>query len=114
MSSFLARHRSSVDDDVLASPEYCLNVFFVPVAANRERSADAVVRFIPPAEVTPEMKDQLSDIGVVEKRRIIPVASAGLVAAGRGREPRVRAAVVPLHDGHPHKMLEVLQGKAVF
>ena len=79
VSNFLASHRTGVDDDVLTSPEYCLRIFFIPVTANRERSADAVVRFVPPDKVTPEMEKQLSNIGVVTKRRITPVASADLL-----------------------------------
>ena len=79
VSSFLASHRAGVDDDVLASPEYCLRIFFVPIAANRERSADAVVHFVPPDKVTPELEQLLSNIGVVTKRRITPVASADLL-----------------------------------
>ena len=79
VTSFLASHRTGVDDDVLTSPEYCLGIFFVPISANRERSADAVVRFVPPDEVTPELEQQLSNIAVVTKRRITPVASADLL-----------------------------------
>ena len=79
VSSFLASHRAGVDDDVLASPEYCLRIFFVPVTANRERSADAVVHFVPPDKVTRELEQLLSNIGVVTKRRITPVASADLL-----------------------------------
>ena len=79
VSSYLASHRASVDEDVLVSPEYCLRIFFVPVTANRDRSADAVVHFVPPDKVTPELEQQLSNIGVVTKRRITPVASADLL-----------------------------------
>ncbi len=79
VADYLARHRADVADDVLASPEYCLQIFFVPIAANRERSADAVVRFIPPDEVTPEMEKELSKTGVVTKRRVTPVVSADLL-----------------------------------
>src|SRR5712692_5547029 len=43
---FLSRHRQEVPAEVLRSPEYALQLFFVPVAANRERSADAIVRFL--------------------------------------------------------------------
>ncbi len=79
VSSFLTRHRQAVDKDVLASPEYCLRIFFIPVTANRERSADAVVNFIRPDQVTPELEKELSNIGVVTKRRITPVVSADLL-----------------------------------
>lgn len=79
VSSYLASHRAGVDDDVLASPEYCLRIFFVPVTANRERSADAVVHFVPPDKVTPNLEQELSNIGVVTKRRVTPVASADLL-----------------------------------
>ena len=79
VTSFLTSYRAGVDDDVLASPEYCLRIFFVPITANRERSADTVVHFIPPDKVTPELEQQLSNIRVVTKRRITPVASADLL-----------------------------------
>ena len=79
VAEFLAGHRVDLDDDVLESPRYCLQIFFVPVTANRERSADAVVRFVPPEKVTPEIEEQLAKMGVVTKRRITPVASADLL-----------------------------------
>ena len=79
VSEFLAQHRAGVDEEVLASPQYCLQVFFVPVAANRERSADSVVRFVPPDKVTPELEAQLTNTTVVTKRKITPVVSAGLL-----------------------------------
>ena len=79
VAEFLARHRADLDDDILESPRYCLQIFFVPVTANRERSADAVVRFVPPERVTPEIEEQLSKMGIVTKRRITPVASADLL-----------------------------------
>lgn len=78
VSDFLAQHRAGVDDEVLASPKYCLQIFFVPVTANRERSADAVVRFVPPGTVTPELEAELARMGVVTKRRTTPVASDDL------------------------------------
>ncbi len=79
VSDFLARHRAGVDDEVLTSPKYCLQVFFVPVTANRERSADAVVRFVPPGTATPGLEAELAKLGVVTKRKITPVASADLL-----------------------------------
>ena len=75
---FLAGHRANLDDDILKSPDYCLQIFFVAVTANRERSADSVVRFVRPDQVTPEIAEQLAKIGVVTKRRITPVASGDL------------------------------------
>lgn len=79
VSEFLAQHRAGVDDDVLADPRYCLQIFLVPVTANRERSADAVVRFVPPGTATPELQAELAKLGVVTKRKITPVASADLL-----------------------------------
>ncbi len=49
------------------------------MTANRERSADSVVRFVKPDQVTPEMAEQLAEIGVVTKRKITPVASGDLL-----------------------------------
>ena len=54
ISDFLARHRHEVPDDVLRSPEYALRVFFVPVAANRQRPDDVLVNFVS-AEKYPEL-----------------------------------------------------------
>ena len=112
VADYLARHRAGVDDDVLTSPEYCLQIFFLPIAANRERSADAVVRFVPPDKVTPELEKQLSKTGVVAKRRITPVASADLLRPDGGGESCGRTIAIPLYDGHPHTMLEALRGTA--
>ena len=82
VADYLAQHRAGVDDEVLASPKYCFQIFFVPVTANRERSADAVVRFVPPGKVTPELEAELAKMGVVTKRRITPVASGDLFRPG--------------------------------
>ncbi len=76
---FLARHRAELDEDILKSSDYCLQIFFVAVTANRERSADSVVRFVRPDQVTPEIADQLAEIGVATKRKITPVASDDLL-----------------------------------
>ena len=50
-----------------------------PVSANRERSADAVVRFVPLDKVTPDLEAQLVTTTVVTKRRFTPVASGDLL-----------------------------------
>ncbi len=78
VNDFLTEHRSRQDDEVLDSPDYCLQIFFVPVTANRERSADSVVRFVPLGAVTPELEAELAKTTVVPKRRITPVASDDL------------------------------------
>lgn len=75
VSAYLADHRRSVPDDVLQNPDYCLQIFLKPVTANRERSADAVLRFLPlgqPEEILPQLD-------VVTKRKVTPVASADLL-----------------------------------
>ena len=54
-------------------------IFFVPVAANRERSADAVVRFIRPGTITPEVEEALEQLAVVAKPKRVPVASDDLL-----------------------------------
>ncbi len=78
VNDYLTQHRSRQDDEVLDSPEYCLQIFFVPVAANREGSADSVVRFVPLGGVTPELEAELAKTTVVAKRRVTPVASHDL------------------------------------
>ncbi len=79
VSDYLTRHRSRQTDEVLVSPDYCLQIFFVPVTANRERSADSVVRFVPLDGVTPELEAELQKTTVVTKRRMTPVASGDLL-----------------------------------
>ncbi|MFN3254412.1 MAG: DUF3644 domain-containing protein [Ilumatobacter sp.] len=79
VSSFLAQHRHDVPEEVLESAEYCLRIFLVPVTANHEHSADAAVHFVPMDKVTPAMKEELQQLGVVTKRRRTPVASADLL-----------------------------------
>ena len=79
IEQYLARHRAEQDNDVLASPKYCRRIFFIHATANRERSADAVVHFISPDEVTPELEAELAQIGVVTRQRITPVASGDLL-----------------------------------
>ncbi len=64
---------------MLRSSEYAMPIFFVPVAANQERSADAVVRFIRPGEVTPEVEEALEQLAVVAKPKRVPVASDDLL-----------------------------------
>ncbi|HJQ94231.1 MAG TPA: DUF3644 domain-containing protein [Acidimicrobiia bacterium] len=80
---FLSRHRREVPDEVLRSPEYALPIFFVPVTANRERSAEAVVRFVRPGEVTEKLEDALQQIAVVTKPKRISVASHDLMRPGQ-------------------------------
>lgn len=79
VQDFLARHRLEVDDDVLRSPEYALQIFFVPVTANRERSADAVVQFIRPGAVSSEIEAALQQIAVVTKPKRVAVVSDDLL-----------------------------------
>ncbi len=79
VQEYLRRHRQQVDEDVLRSSEYALPIFFVPVAANRERSADAVVRFIPPGAVTSEVKEALQQLAIVTKPKRVAVTSADLL-----------------------------------
>lgn len=82
VSDFLARHRSEVPDDVLTSPEYALRIFFVPVAANRERTADAVVHFIT-RDAYPNLVDEVErQVAVVDKPKQVPVASGDLLRPG--------------------------------
>ena len=82
VADYLARHRAELDDEILASPKYCLRIFFVPVTANRERSADAVVQFVRPGTVPPEVEALLANTSVVTKRKITPVASGDLLKPG--------------------------------
>ena len=79
VQAYLRRHREQVDEDVLRSSEYAMPIFFVPVAANRERSADAVVRFIRPGALTPEVEEALEQLAVVAKPKRVPVASDDLL-----------------------------------
>lgn len=79
VQTFLAQHRKEVPEDVLRSPEYALQIFFVPVTANRDRSADAVVHFVRPGELTAELEETLQDLAVVDKPKRVAVASDDLL-----------------------------------
>jgi hypothetical protein len=79
VQTFLAQHRKEVSDEVLRSPEYALQIFFVPVTANRDRSADAVVHFVRPGDVTDDLEEKLQDLAVVSKPRRVAVASDDLL-----------------------------------
>lgn len=78
VQDFLNRHREQVSDEVLCSPEYALRIFFVPITANRERSADAVSRFVKPGTTPPEVEKALQRLAVVTKPKQVPVASGDL------------------------------------
>lgn len=113
VQDFLCRHREEQPDDILRSPEYALQVFFVPVTANHERSADALVQFVKPGELTPELEDALQQrLAVVTKPKKVAVASGDLLRVKEGRQPHGRAAAVPVHDGHPPKGVEGLPGSS--
>lgn len=75
---FLNRHRQEVPTEVLRSHEYALPIFFVPVAANRERSADAVVHFVRPGQVSKEIEKALQHLAVVPKPKLVPVVGENL------------------------------------
>jgi len=77
--NFLTAHREEIADDVLRSPEYSLQIFFVPVTANRERSADVVARFFRPGEVPDHLTEGLRELNVVTKPKRVPVASGDLL-----------------------------------
>lgn len=79
--NYMSRHREDVPEDVIRSPQYCLQIYFVPVSANRERSADAVVRFLKPGAVPDEILASLDQLTVVEKPRRVAVASGDLLRA---------------------------------
>ena len=112
VTSFLASHRAGVDDDVLASPEYCLRIFFVPIAANRERSADALVHFVPHGQGHTRVRAITLEHRGRDKATYHPRRVRRPAHPDRGRQPRRRAPAVPLHDRHPHQVLEVLHRPA--
>jgi hypothetical protein len=76
---FLNGHRLELPEEIVRSSEYALQVFFVPVAANRERAADAVVHFLRPEEVPEALAEELQQIAVVTKPRRVAVASGDLL-----------------------------------
>lgn len=79
VQTFLAHHRKEVPEEVLRSPEYALQIFFVPVTANRDRSADAVVQFVRPGQLTAEVEATLQHLAVVDKPKRVAVASGDLL-----------------------------------
>lgn len=80
--NYLCRHREDVDEDVLRSHEYALQVYFVPVTANRDRQADTMVRFFPPGTVPPHIEEGLRQTSVVTKPKVVPVSSHDLFLPG--------------------------------
>jgi hypothetical protein len=78
IQDFLNRHREEVSDEVLRSPEYALRIFFVPITANRQRSADAVTRFVKPGTVPTEVERAIQGLAVVTKPKQVPVESGDL------------------------------------
>jgi hypothetical protein len=79
VQDYLCRHRDEVSDEVLRSPEYALQIFFVPVTANRENPADATVTFIRPGDVSEELEAALQQLTVVTKPKRVAVASGDLL-----------------------------------
>lgn len=79
IQAYLTQHRQDLPEAVLRSPEYALQIFFVPVSANRQRSADATVQFLRPEEVTPEIERLLKKVTVVTKPKRVAVASGDLL-----------------------------------
>ena len=76
---FLDRHRKDLPEDIVRNSEYALQIFFVPVAANRKRAAEAVVRFVNPGALTPELEEMLQQMAVVTKPKRVAVASDDLM-----------------------------------
>lgn len=77
--AYLQKHRDDLPDEVIRDPAYSMRVFFVPITANRERQADAVVNFIKPGTTTPELEKALAGMAVVQKPRRVAVASDHLL-----------------------------------
>jgi Protein of unknown function (DUF3644) len=82
VTDYLARHRAGVPEDVLRSSDYALRIYFVPVAANHERSADAAVHFVSRSEYPELVAEFERQIAVVDRPRQIAVASADLFRPG--------------------------------
>lgn len=76
---FLDRHRKDLPEDIVRNSEYAMQIFFVPVAANRERSAEAVVRFVKPGALTPELEEALQQMAVVTKPKRVAVVADDLM-----------------------------------
>jgi hypothetical protein len=77
---FLARHREDLPEEIVRSTEYALQVFFVPVAANKERAADALVYFFRPGEISDEQEEEFQRrLAVAPKPKRVAVASADLL-----------------------------------
>lgn len=80
---FLDREREAVPDEILGDTRYCMRIFFVPTAANRERSADAAVTFVRSDEISDDLLAALPHTAVVTKPKRIAVASADLLRPGQ-------------------------------
>ena len=76
---FLDREREAVPDEILGDTRYCMRIFFVPITANRERSADAAVTFVKSDEISKDLLAALTHTSVVTKLKRVPVPSDDLL-----------------------------------
>lgn len=83
VNDYLARHRQSLPNEVVRSPEYSMRVYLVSVAANRANQADATLQCIRPEDVSDELLESLADVALLPKPKRVAVASDGLLKPGQ-------------------------------
>ena len=76
---FIRQFRAGLPQEVLESSSYSLRVFLVPKLANREKTADLAVEFVPFDPTHPQEMEGLNRVAALIKEKQIPVASSGLM-----------------------------------
>jgi hypothetical protein len=97
---YIDQFRAGLDDEVLNSPAFSFRVFLVPKTANRQKSADIAVEFVPYDPLNLDQMREMERLTTLIKEKQIRVAGQGLMKRGRVVE-RVRAQI-PEMNLHVH------------
>jgi hypothetical protein len=77
IQAYLSSSSAGLSEEVRSSTRYGVRWWLVPVTSNHQNSADAVVHFVEPEQVTDELIDQLAQMRVVVRYRPVPVEGVG-------------------------------------
>lgn len=77
LKDYVQSYRDALDPNIYTDPEYSFRVFLVQVPANRDKTADMTMEFIPYNESTREQIDALERGRTLIKTRTVPVANQG-------------------------------------
>lgn len=82
VTDYIEKFRTGLPADLLNSMKYSFSVFLVPRVTNREKAADAAVRFIRVDEASQEELERLEKLNVLIREKHIPIANLGRFKAG--------------------------------